>query len=200
MLRTRHLLLATLLTLILSGIRVTYAAEVDHATSTSASASLASTSGCLVTTVNLSLGTRGFHAPGDSPKTPYMEIDDLNVYDACTDTYLMSAFYTTTDFTFTVDPQLASATLIVDDLPLIDCGGDLCASAPASLDVAVTWTASGDLVKTQFNVKGNGSKVTGTEVTRPVTAAGTVTDGTTNFSPVPTTEARLSRLVYTGVS
>jgi hypothetical protein len=175
-------------------------AQAEHENGYFSNAVFTSTNGCLVTTVNLNLGTRGLHLPGENPNDPYVELDDLNIYDACVDQSLLSAFYRTSEFTFDVASQLASATLVVNDLPLLDCGGALCSSISTSLDVIVTWTATGPIEKEPLHFNGEDRHTGGMQFERPVIASGTITDGTTNYAPASTADARLAQVTFTGVT
>jgi hypothetical protein len=63
------------------------------------------------------------------------------------------------------------------------------------VDVNVNWTGSGDIVKNKYHdhLKEPGFKLNAhfTSTARNATAAGTVSDGTTNFTPQPTVSAEM---------
>jgi len=179
-------------------------AQVERHSGYIATATITNTSGCVTTTVPVYLQTRGYRVEGDAPRDPYMDIDRLTIVNDCTGQTLLSAFFSTRDFSFDVAPQLASATLVASNLTVQECSGQLCSTLAGPLDVAVTWTATGDLVKIPIRfheeIAGDMRNVTGQETTRPVIATGTISDGATNFTPNPTTDARLSLLNYSWVN
>jgi hypothetical protein len=179
-------------------------AQVERHSGYIATATFTSTSGCLTTTVSLYLQTRGYRVEGDAPRDPFMDIDRMTIVNDCTGETLLSAYFSTREFSFEVAPQLASATLVASNLTMEECFGQVCSTLAGPLDVAVTWTATGDLVKIPIRfhgeIAGDMRNVTGQETTRPVIATGTISDGATNFTPNPTEDARLSLLNYTWVN
>jgi hypothetical protein len=147
--------------------------------------------GCVVTTAVVNAGAGTVHispGPPDSTQGVGVAITEFNV---CTGVSLVNAGGATTDLTFTMAKDLSSAlvvaTVVVDD---VNAG----TSYPVSVNL--TWTATGDAVHDSINstVVIPGGTVQHTSFNgefRPGSASGTVSDGTTNFTPVPSTSAEL---------
>jgi hypothetical protein len=83
----------------------------------------------------------------------------------------------TTEFTFTVDDDLGTATLIASDVPVETCGPSI-GCFDTTIDVNVTWTAMGDATRGPFtNHSADGGFIDVSHsmaVTRFAVASGTV--------------------------
>lgn len=150
-------------------------------------------SGCINTYVVVFVSDSHFKtAPGQpvARSTAFMIID---VFDSCTDTFLRSGFgfAVLSPDEFQIDKKLTSATLNTTMEVFDDLSGT---SLP--VDVSLSWTGTGDTVREQrhSHVKMPGfilnSHSNGTS--RNAVASGTVSDGTTNFTPEPAVSAGLA--------
>jgi hypothetical protein len=179
-------------------------AETLHESGYMALATFTSTSECTTTTAPIYLRDGSFRMTGEARQGPFMDIDSLTIVDDCTGETLLQAYFSSDTFDFTVAPRLASATLAASNLAVQECYGSLCANLAGPLDVSITWTPTGELYKSSTelhaNLYGDRRNVQGMASIRPITASGTISDGSTNFTPNPATDAWLSFETYTWVN
>ena len=180
-------------------------ADREHRTGYLALAEFVSTdsSGCVVTTLPLYLIDANL-------RRQFLDVDSLDVRNACTDQVLLQAYGSTTTFDLRVDPQLDSATLtarvpMFDCLTVVcDCEGEGCPAPTFVLDLDLTWTANGELqrVHEPFHdiIDGDVRNVTGNGVTRQMVVTGTATDGATNYAPESSTSAELRHETFNWVN
>jgi len=151
-----------------------------------AQAEFSSTEGCVHTVVYV-LATDGrFKADPGGPEAGSAGETYLYQTDVCTQTQLRAAygFAMLAPDEFQIDQQLTTATLTAT----IEVS-DVVSGTSIPLNVSVSWRGSGNSFSedTRFHVKVPGLKVNfhldGTF--REATASGTVSDGTTNFTPEP---------------
>jgi len=142
-------------------------------------------SGCSKTFVTVIAEDRRIKQAG-SPETTLRATIDLLQFDRCSGKLLLSAFglATLTSDQFQIDKQFNAATLNAT----IEVTNSL-SSNTFPVNVSVSWTGSGDIVreKNHVHLKEPGFKLNArfTGTSRNATASGTVTDGTTNFTPQP---------------
>jgi len=110
----------------------------------------------------------------------------IEQFDNCAGVELMFALgvATLTPDQFQIDKKITTATLNATiEVTDFDSGNTF------PVDVSVSWTGSGPTVteKDRFHIKGPGFKVNSrfNGTFRDATASGTVSDGTTNFTPQP---------------
>jgi hypothetical protein len=158
-------------------------------------------SGCIVTDTFVSANSGIAQA---HPKTPEAgPVNDVEVsvykYDACNDyTSLIDAAGLLTSLpagAFTVSNQLTTAHLVAD-VPL----DDLVSGTTFTVHVDVTWTGTSAITRNHSNTndiysrnchvlnrwKGSG---------RTADAAGTVSDGTTNYTPTPSNNGEIGYVI-----
>jgi hypothetical protein len=150
-------------------------------------------SGCVSTEVFL-LVTDGRSKSGSGPPTVAPSaIIIVSQADTCTQTVLIAADGTAVlaPGQFQIDNQLTAATLTATIEVF-----DFVSGASFPLEVNVSWTGVGGLSSSKTHVHQTfpGFKVNRRDdrTFRDATASGTVSDGTTNFTPEPTTEAELA--------
>jgi hypothetical protein len=142
-------------------------------------------SGCIETFVTVIAEDRRIKQAGPAEATLRAMVDLFQI-DSCSGKLLLSAFglATLTPDQFQIDKQFNAATLnatieVTDSL----------SSNTFPVNVSVRWTGSGDIVtvKNHDHLKEPGFKLNArfTGTSRNATASGTVTDGTTNFTPQP---------------
>lgn len=118
-------------------------------------------------------------------------------YDYCTDTLLLAAdgYATLSEDALLIDRQLDSATLTAT----IDAY-DYVSGATLPLTIDLAWTGSGDTyrIKDHFQIKAPGFKLNARfdGTFREGQASGTVSDGTTNYTPEPAVFASLGAVRY----
>jgi hypothetical protein len=161
-------------------------------TGLSAEAFFSSTEGCVVTDVGVfAMEGRVKTGPG-RPAVESAAATFVSQFDVCTGTQLLAAdgFAVLAPGEFQIDEQLTAATLTATIEVF-----DFVSGASFPVDVSVSWTGFGDTfsVKDRFHLKAPGFKVNSRfdGTFREATAAGTVTDGTTNFTPEPAVFAQL---------
>jgi len=142
-----------------------------------------SVSGCVDTFVSV-----------DGTSTRNQNFADVFIgqFDFCTDTDLLIAFGSTSAATFQVGSQFSSATLSAT-IPVTD---ELTGNT-FNVSVSVNWTATGPIqseVSTfHFHTKGFTENDQFNAKFRDAQASGTISDGTTNFSPSPSDFAQIGR-------
>jgi hypothetical protein len=148
--------------------------------------------GCLVTSAFvLATDGRTKTGPGGS-LAESVALVSVSQFNPCTDTQLLgadgSAVLAADDFQ--MDSRLTAATLD-SRIELFD----FVSGTSFPVDVSLAWTGSGDTVteKSHFLLDAPGLKVNlrSSAIRRGGTATGTVTDGTTNFTPEPSAFAQL---------
>jgi hypothetical protein len=149
-------------------------------------------SGCIATDVRVSAGDNTARN-GPGPGSPSSRVVvSINQYNLCTHTYLLSAFgfAPLADTDFQASGNLDSATLNATVNVYDSVSG-------SSFDVFVdlTWTGISSLHRSIFNDKrefGNCYEIRHINASwRFALASGTVSDGTTNFTPEPAEEAEI---------
>jgi len=149
-------------------------------------------SGCIETFVTV-IAEDGRIKQAGPPEATLRAMVDLFQFDRCSSgRLLLSAFGLTTlsPDQFHIDKQLNAATLNAT----VEVT-DFLSRNTFPVDVSVSWTGSGDIVsvKAHDQLKEPGFKLnarfTGTR--RNATASGTVSDGTTNFTPQPAVSAEM---------
>ncbi len=149
----------------------------------SASASFDSVSG--------SVDTFAF-VDGNSTRNQVFADVFVGQFDFSTDTYLEFAFGSTSTATFQVGSQLSSATLSAT-IPVTD----EVTGHTFNVSVSVNWTATGPIQSEQstlhFHTKGFTENDQFNAKLRDAQASGTISDGTTNFSPSPSDFAQIGR-------
>jgi hypothetical protein len=142
-------------------------------------------SGCVLTEVS-AVAVDGRRKDGQGPGAERSEANlTISRYDACTDTLLTAAEGSATlgPEAFLID-RLESAALHTS-IEVFDAVSN--SSFP--VDVALTWEGVGDPIRQRIHTHlwtqafSLNFRFDGTD--RPAAAAGTVTDGTTNFTPEP---------------
>ena len=135
-------------------------------------------SGCIKTFVTV-IAEDGRIKQAGPPEATLRAMVDLFQLDSCSGTLLRSAFglATLTADQFQIDKKLNAATLNAT----IEVT-DVRFSNTFPVDVSVSWTGSGDIVHLKDPVHGT---------SRNATASGTVSDGTTNFTPQPAVSAEM---------
>ena len=127
-------------------------------------------SGCIKTVVTVIAQDGRIKQAGPPEATARGEINLFQI-DTCAGRLLLSAFglLTLTPEQFQIDKHLNAATLSA----IIEIT-DVVSGNAFPVDVSVNWTGSGDIVRLKDPVHGT---------SRNATASGTVSDGTTNFTP-----------------
>lgn len=206
--RFRHLsgalvvCLSVVLTLLAGGVfspRTAHAAtqvSVFHMRGQTAQAFFDSTdaTGCIDTSVIVGGGESlvlSFTTPqGGAPQQQPNMFVGISQFDNCTGFLLVNVFATSPVFDFHLAADLSSATLTSSLSTINEVTGD-----PLNLDVSVTWAGTGTTTRqaTPSHFSAPGLRVNGIVVgfTRAATATGTITDGTTNFTPMPSTPSTM---------
>ena len=155
------------------------------------------TTGCIETSVfvggseslQLSFTTPQGGAPQQMPNM-FVEISQ---FDNCTGFLLVNVFATSPVFDFHLAGDLSSATLTASLATVNEV-----TNTPLNLDVTMTWAGTGSTTRqaTPSHFSAPGLLVNGIVVgfNRDATATGTITDGTTNFTPTPSTSALVSNV------
>jgi hypothetical protein len=138
--------------------------------------------GCVETTVNLD----GFTTNNSSGADVF-----IGKFDNCTQTVLLQASGSTSSPTFQVSKTLSSASLSAT-IPVFDeVSGKM-----FNVAVSQTWTATGPLSieSSTFHIHTQGFTTNSHFIGkfRNATASGTVSDGTTNFTPSPSQFAQIA--------
>jgi hypothetical protein len=147
--------------------------------------------GCSETFVTIIAEDRRIKQVGPPEATLRATIDVLQI-DSCSGTLLLSAFglATLTPQQFHIDKQFNAATLNVT----IEVT-DFVSGNTFPVDVSVNWTGSGDIVRDKHHdhLKEPGFKLNAhfTGASRNAAASGTVSAGTTNFTPQPAVTAEM---------
>lgn len=157
-----------------------------------ADAFFSSTQGCVVTDVGVFAADGRIKTGPGGPEVASMAATFISQFDVCTQTQLLAAdgFAELAPGEFQIDAELTAATLTATIEVF-----DFVSGTSFPVDVDVSWTGFGDTftVKDRFHQRAPGFKANfrfdGTF--RDATAAGTVTDGTTNFTPEPAVFAQL---------
>jgi hypothetical protein len=148
-------------------------------------------SGCIETFVTIIAEDRRIKQVGPLEATLRATIDVLQI-DRCSGRLLLSAFGLATlkPEQFHIDKQFNAATLTVT----IEVT-DVVSGNTFPVDVGVSWTGSGDIVRDKnhdhLNEPGFKLNTHFTGASRNATASGTVSDGTTNFTPEPAVSAEM---------
>jgi hypothetical protein len=148
-------------------------------------------SGCVFTEVGV------FAVDGRVKETGHPAVSSeafifISQFDACTDTLLLAADGSATlaPGEFQIDQQLTTASLNTTIEVF-----DFVSGTSFPVDVSVSWTGVGATfrIKDHFQIKTPGFKVNSRfdGTFREATASGTVSDGTTNFTPEPAVFAEL---------
>jgi hypothetical protein len=188
-------------------------AEREHRTGYLALAQFVSSdpSGCVVTTLPLYLRDGLLHDASGRPRGPFLDVDSLEVRDACTGEVLLQADGSTTAFDLHVDPQLAAGTLKAR-VPVVDCEGEGCPAPTFDLDLDLTWTANGELQRLgageadgrhdHFHdiIGGDVRNVSWNGVAREMVVTGTARDWASDYAPEPSASAELHRETFTWVN
>jgi len=157
-----------------------------------AQAEFSSTHGCVQTVVYVLASDGRFKTDPGGPEAASGAESYIFQSDVCTQTQLLAAygFAVLAPSEFQIDQQFTAATLTATIEVF-----DFVSGTSFPVDVDVSWTGFGDTftVKDRFHQRAPGFKANfrfdGTF--RDATAAGTVTDGTTNFTPEPAVFAQL---------
>ncbi len=172
-----------------------WAGEVFSFKGKSAGAFFSSTdpSGCIITDAFVFASEDTFQnppGPGNSSSGASLFIAQFNV---CTSTQLLAAsgFASLADPDFQVLGKLNSATLNATVNVF-----DFVSSSSFNVDVDLTWTGTGPLSRqnSHFHFQSLGCNASGhsNSTSRSAEASGSVSDGATNFTPVPSLGASLS--------
>jgi len=154
------------------------------------------TTGCIETSVILAGGdsitlTRpGTGGPQQSP----IIVAEIAQFNNCTGFSLLNAVAISNVANFHLAANLSSATLTASQIATVN----EVTGTPFNLSVTMTWAGTGSITReaTPFNFSVPGLRVNGIVVgfTRAAVATGTITDGTTNFTPTPSTSAMVSKV------
>jgi hypothetical protein len=131
--------------------------------------------------------------PG-APETPSFVAVSVERIDTCTATVLQAdgfAFLEPADFQ--IDDNLNSATLDTT-IELTDLNSGVTFSVEVNLRWAGTGRTTTETIHEHIEQAGYKVIQRGTATVRAATATGTVTDGTTNFTPEPASEAALASI------
>ena len=130
--------------------------------------------------------------PGPPSKGSFADVF-IDRFDFCTETSLISAsgFKTLDKSEFSIDQKLNSANLNTS-IELFD----FVTGTSFTVDVNLNWTGTGDLFRQSFSFKSMTPKCKFMDSSRgtfrSAEAAGVISDGTTNFTPEPTSGASLN--------
>jgi hypothetical protein len=147
-------------------------------------------SGCVITSVAVFANDNRYnYGPGGPEALPLLTVL-LSKWDECTGTLLLEANGQAVLEGHQSDKQLTAATLDTT-IKLFD----FVAETPVPVSVNIAWTGTGATVtqRSHNQIKLPGFKMNSrfSGTFRNATAVGTVSDGTTNFTPEPATSARL---------
>jgi hypothetical protein len=149
-------------------------------------------SGCIQTDVFVSAVDGKIKQDG-APEVESLASVAISRFDLCTGTVLLSAFGSATlaPTEFVIDRQLVSASLDTTVTVM-----DFVSGASFPVDVAVNWTGTGATfrVKQHFQIITPGFKLNSRfdGTFREAAASGTISDGTSNFTPEPAAFADMS--------
>jgi hypothetical protein len=147
-------------------------------------------SGCVITSVAVFTDDNRYnYGPGGPEVLPLLTVL-LSKFDQCTGTLLLEAGGQAVPEELQTDKQLTTATLDTTIKLSDSVSGN---SVPVSVNIE--WTGTGATVtqRSHNQIKLPGFKMNSrfSGTFRDATAVGTVSDGTTNFTPEPATSARL---------
>ncbi len=129
-----------------------------------------------------------FETPGSRITTPVASVL-ITQYDTCLGLFNLVAQGSTSERAYDIDGLLNSATLMAT-VPMLD----LTRGKAITVTVELTWTGTGKLSHetTTSHEGGRGFVLNALTVgaSRPAQATGTVSDGTTNFTPTPSTDGQ----------
>jgi len=152
-------------------------------------------SGCVETFVDVfAVDGRTKFGPGQ-PTAESVAFLFISEFDVCNDVQLVAAdgFAILTPDQFQIDKQITAATLNATIEVF-----DFVSNTTFPVDVSISWVGEGPTtsVKDHFQVKAPGFKVNSRAngTFRDATASGTVSDGTTNFTPEPAVFAELASI------
>jgi hypothetical protein len=173
-------------------------AQVFYAKGPSAFAQFSTDSGCIHTAVFVFAADRRIRAaPGPTTSESFASVTILQS-NSCENELLLNASGSTFPLSneeFQISPQLDSATLNTT-ITLFDTVSE----TTFQVDVNMTWVGTGPLTRENSNDHFRESGcIINTRLagkSRPAEASGTVSDGTTNFTPEPSVFARLSSLMF----
>jgi len=149
---------------------------------------------CVATFVGVFANDGKFQSPPGPPGTGQFADIFIDRFDFCTETSLISAFGSRMldESQFSIDQKLNSASLNTS-IEMFD----FVSGTSFTVDVNLNWTGTGDLVRQSFSSKVQTPKCKFMErfrgSFRSAEASGVVTDGVTNFTPDPTSDASLGQ-------
>lgn len=151
---------------------------------------------CISTFVNVTFSAFTVQSPPDPAEESLEAFVFISKYNLCTSTDLIfgGGFKQLTDQEFTIDPRNLSSASLNTTIEVLD----LVSGVPFNVDVSMMWTANGDIIRSNqhhnfwtpsflFKDRSNGTF-------RESTASGTISDGTTNFTPDPSLFAEISKI------
>ncbi|HLE16220.1 MAG TPA: hypothetical protein VI776_15840 [Anaerolineales bacterium] len=148
---------------------------------------------CVATFVGVFANDGKFQSPPGSPGEGIFADVFIDRFDFCTETSLLSAFGSTMldNSAFSINQHLSSASLNTSIEVF-----DFVTETSFAVDVNVNWTGTGDLIRQSSSFKSitpNCKFMDSFRGTfRGAEASGVVSDGITNFTPEPTSDASLS--------
>ena len=114
----------------------------------------------------------------------------IGQFNLCTNTQLLAASGSTTNSTFQIDKKLTSASLIAATIPVFDS----VSGTTFNVSVSMAWTSTSPIGHENstfhFHTKGFTENGHFNADFRDAVASGTVSDGTTNFTPSPSVFAQ----------
>jgi hypothetical protein len=152
--------------------------------------------GCIETSVILSGGESiTLNRPGTgAPPQMLKMVVEISQFNNCTGFLLLSAVATSSVIDFHLAADLSSATLTASQVATVN----EVTGTPFNIDVTMTWAGTGSTTRqaTHEHFSAPGLLVNGIVVgfTRAAVATGTITDGTTNFTPTPSSSAMVSKV------
>jgi hypothetical protein len=168
------------------------AATVFHFTDGSVGATFSSSSpdGCVRTDVFVA-AVEVKNQGNAAQQSPFAALS-LSEFNNCTNTQLLSADGQANTAGFQFDRQLRTATLITT-LPVTD----FVSNTTFNVALDLSWTGTGDVVRQTGHTSHSRSPgfnvyVHSNGTSRTAIASGTVSDGTTNFTPSATTDASIA--------
>lgn len=173
-------------------------AEVFHGKGPSAFAQFSSDSGCIHTAVFVFAADRRVRAASGPPTAESFASVTILQSNTCENEELLRASGFTFPLSkeeFQISPQLDSATLNTT-ITLFDTVSE----TTFDVDVNLTWVGTGPIthVHDKNHIRDFGciihTRLQGKS--RPAEASGTISDGVTNFTPEPTSFARLMSLMF----
>ena len=152
--------------------------------------------GCIETSVilaggeSITLNRPGTGAPQQMPRM----VVEISQFNNCTGFLLLSAVAISSVIDFHLAADLSSATLTASQVATVN----EVTGTPFNIDVTMTWAGTGSTTRqaTPSHFSAPGLLVNGIVVgfTRAAVATGTITDGTTNFTPTPSSSAMVSNV------